>query len=80
MKENNKILEECNKLETIFNDKNSEDFVTYEDFSKAIQSILNLIGYTKLEYNKEVNKCFAKIYKDMFRLHGYDKNGKRLDK
>ena len=79
MEENNKILEECNKLETIFTDKNSEDFVTYEDFSKVIQSILNLIGYTKTEYNKEVIKCFAKIYEDMFRLHGYDKNGKRLD-
>ena len=80
MEENNKILEECNKLETIFTDKNSEDFVTYEDFSKAIQSVLNLIGCTQTEYNKEVNKCIAKIYEDMFRLHGYDKNGKRLDK
>ena len=55
MEKNNKILEECNKLDAIFTDKNSEDFVTYEDFSKAIQSILNLIGYTKSEYNKEVN-------------------------
>lgn len=80
MEENNKILEECNKLDSIFTDKNSDDFVTYEDFSKAIQSILNLIGCTKSEYNKEVNKCFTKIYEDMFRLHGYDKNGKRLDK
>lgn len=80
MEKNNKILEECNKLDAIFTDKNSEDFVTYEDFGKVIQSILNLIGCTTTEYNKEVNKCFAKIYEDMFRLHGYDKNGKRLDK
>lgn len=80
MRENDKISEECNKLDTIFTNKNSEDFVTYEDFIKVVQSILNLIGCTKTECNKEVNKCITKIYEDIFKLHGYDKNGKRLDK
>ena len=83
-KENDNVLDkiklEYKNINDIFQNKKHEENVTYLDLFIVVQSLLNILNYADDQNNINRREIIDRIYEDMFRLHGYDKNGKRLDK
>ena len=84
IKENDNVLDkiklEYKNINDIFQSKKHEENVTYLDLFMVVQSLLNILNYADDQNNINRREIIDRIYEDMFRLHGYDKNGKRLDK